>query len=830
MPDAQTRQERPAAGLRGAVPRLAFIAAAYFAANKIALLFPDAEAVLTAVWPAAGVGLASLLLSPRRLWPQILAVIFLAGNAANLLSGRPLANSAGFMTANVLESFLCAWLITGWRGENVRFSRVKDVAALIAAATCVNAVTSLAGAGTAKLAGLAPFWSFWETWWIADGLGILLVTPLIAAWAGPARSRTTPGVSRRFESFFFLAFWCLMTWLSFHPRAAFAPQPYMLVALLAWPALRLGRRTVSLALAVLAVMAVLSRPEALGPSPWGSGEEIQRLLAVQIFIGLTSITAFLLAAVTSERKQAEASLLTAGQAAEAAKKDWEKTFDAVPDPIALIGTDHRILRANRAMAERIGCSFEQMAGGRCHELVHGLPGPPPFCPHAKLLKSGRKERCEVAEERLGGVFDITVTPLTGEFGRIAGSVHVMHDITDRKRAEETMRLARDQAQAANKSKSEFLANMSHEIRTPLNGVLGMLQLLGTTGLDEEQKEYLLAAIKSSNRLTRLLSDILDLSRIEAGRLDIREAEFAVQDLKDSLEELFGVTARQKGLGLDFYADDRLPPVLIGDENRLVQILFNLVGNAIKFCDAGTVRVEATALPQADGSRVRVLFTVADDGIGISDAQLKEIFEPFVQGDDSRTKRFQGAGLGLSIVRKLVKMMDGSLAIDSAEGKGTTVYLCVPLKLPRARSMPVMPALPVMPGGRVMTGPGLRVLFADDDSVSLRAGKRMLEKSGHTVTVAADGRQALQLFARQDFDLILMDIQMPVMDGLQATRAIRTAPEFAGKALVPIVAMTAYAMTGDREKFLAAGMDDYLAKPVEIEDLRAVIRRVFRPGA
>jgi len=363
--------------------------------------------------------------------------------------------------------------------------------------------------------------------------------------------------------------------------------------------------------------------------------------------------------------------------------------------------------------------------------------------------------------------------------------------------------------------------MSHEIRTPLNGILGMLQLLKASSLEQSQKGYLLDAIKSTNRLTRLLGDILDLSRIEAGKLAIRESEFSVANLRDSLAELFATAAREKGVGLEFNLHEGLPPALIGDENRLLQILFNLAGNALKFTEKGAVRVEAAPLTLAEASRIRVLFIVSDTGIGISDEQLKDIFEPFVQAEGSFARRYQGAGLGLSIVRKLVLMMGGELAIDNSPG-GTAIYLSLPFALPKTRPGRIEPVAPVKPAA---ARNNLRVLFAEDDEVSLAAGKRMLEKFGHAVTAAVNGREALARLAEGDFDLILMDVQMPVMDGVATTRAIRDSETLGGKSRIPIIAMTAYAMTGDREKFLAVGMDDYIAKPVDMEALAAIIARV-----
>ncbi len=376
-----------------------------------------------------------------------------------------------------------------------------------------------------------------------------------------------------------------------------------------------------------------------------------------------------------------------------------------------------------------------------------------------------------------------------------------------------------QSQAANTAKSEFLANMSHEIRTPLNGVLGMLQLMEMTSLDEEQRSFVSTAINSATRLTRLLSDILDISRIESGKLVIYEAQFKIDALKDSVFELFAPTARQKNLELKFLLHENVPALLVGDEMRLRQILFNLVGNAIKFTDKGSISAEISVLPCSKAHECRLFLCVSDTGAGIPEEHLKDIFEPFVQVDGSYLRQHQGAGLGLSIVRRLTQMMGGSLAVDSAPGEGTVICLALPLRIPIGPEESIRDSSP-------LTNPpaGLRILLAEDDEVNLWSGRKMLEKLGHTVTAVTNGQEALEILDRQEFDLIFMDIQMPILDGVEATRAIRTRK--GPQARIPIIAMTAYAMTGDREIFLQAGMNDYLAKPVSMEAMQQVIERTM----
>ncbi len=378
-----------------------------------------------------------------------------------------------------------------------------------------------------------------------------------------------------------------------------------------------------------------------------------------------------------------------------------------------------------------------------------------------------------------------------------------------------LRLAKEQAEAGNVAKAQFLANMSHEIRTPMNGVLGALDLLGHSELTPEQRRLLDTATSSSEALLTVLNEVLDFSKIEAGRLELVDEPLALRPVLTSVVDLLSPMAQRKGLALTAEFDPSLPARVRGDAGRIRQVLLNLIGNALKFTDRGRVIVRARRAPGDSGARPVLRLEVEDTGIGISPEAMSRLFTPFFQADQSNHRRFGGTGLGLVISKRLAEAMGGELSVESASGRGSTFRMSLPLEALADAPAATAVAVPRVP----LAG---QVLLVEDNLVNRMLAVAMLNNLGIEVTEAENGQAALERMQGSRFDLVLMDCQMPVMDGFEATREIRARERAALAPRIPIIAVTANAMSGDAERCLQAGMDSYLAKPYTLETLRGAL--------
>jgi two-component system, sensor histidine kinase and response regulator len=677
----------------------------------------------------------------------------------------------------------------------------------------------------------------------------------------------------------------------------------------------------------------------------------------------------------------------------------EATLDSIPDIIGIQKPDHTMLRYNKAGYEFLKLTPEQVKGRKCYELI-GQRAPCEVCTSREALSTGKISFKEKYLSDKDIYLECISQPVFDEQGKVQLIIEQLRDVTGRKKAEQELIRARDAAQAASRAKSDFLANMSHEIRTPLNGVVSMMSLLEETSLNQEQRQYVDMALMSSESLLSIINDILDFSRIEAGRLELTERTFDLEEEMNRVMSIVSGRAREKNVEFIISYDVKAPNRVRGDNLRLRQILLNLAGNAVKFTEQGHILLEVQC-PAKNDNTARFRIAVRDTGVGIPPDKQEDVFQHFTQADYSSTRKFGGAGLGLAISRHLVRMMGGELKVESREGHGSEFYFEITLILAEKQAMEktekslkgkralvvddnpvnrrilcdylknwgmeyaeaedayvalrvlkdnqgrglkfslafIDHAMPGMDGlelaerirkisfwedmilialsshwghispkrfydsgfssllpkpinrsdllasvenclngmsefipakqdfclqsrfpvrNRPESSPslktGLRILLVEDNPVNRKSVQMMLENKVKNIFIADNGLEAVKLFKEEDFDLILMDVQMPIMDGLEATRIIRKTEDGerrtegerqrqgikadhsvcdpssgirpAARKRIPIIALTANAMAGDREKCLEAGMDGYISKPVRKNELLKVIQEYF----
>ncbi|KZL91072.1 response regulator [Clostridium magnum] len=432
---------------------------------------------------------------------------------------------------------------------------------------------------------------------------------------------------------------------------------------------------------------------------------------------------------------------------------------------------------------------------------------PPF--EIIFISKEDKEKC----------IEVSGRVIKSDHGKFMEGIAILHDITEQKNYEKVLLEAREKAESANKAKSQFLANMSHEIRTPMNGIMGMADLLELSDLTDEQKEMVGIIKSSSASLLQIINDILDLSKIEVGKVELKREQTNILEQFKELEKLLGVVAEKKGLSLKVDIENSVPVEVSTDKIRLKQVIVNLAFNAIKFTEKGEIKLSVKKVKEI-GDKVELMFSVSDTGIGIKEEDIPKLFNYFTQLDDTMTKRFQGTGLGLAISKSLVEHMGGKICVESEFGKGSTFYFTCLVDIPQTRQMSSPTQVSTV---NQAFKKRITILVVEDDYVSQMIMKKLCTMNGWNVVVASNGKEALEILKNACFDIILMDVQMPEMSGIDVSKMIRENELYTARH-TPIVATTAYAMSDDKERFLNAGMDDYISKPIDGKKLVGMIMK------
>ncbi len=755
---------RVRAALIVAVTAVAYVAAAQF---RLSLAFADGTLAL--VSPPSGITLAAVLV-----WgPIALPGVFIGALITNLAHGWHLAFVVAAAIGNSLEAAIAAHLLRRVKFHPA-FDRVVDVALLAAFAVVGSLAAATIGVSAlwaTDVADLSPV-RLWMAWCVSDMLGMLIGAPAVLALVRPGQL-----YQRRYrvEQVAALGLVIAAAYTTFATNLlagmAHLPLPYFMLPLLMWIAVRLGPGHTAVATLIVSAIAIAGTSAGFGV--FGSGPVPQRVAMLLAYLVLISLSSMVLAAVGLERDSA-------------ARRAWH---------------------LNEELERRVQQRTEELASAHDQLLERSL---------------GLETANRALEHQTSAMRAQQLAALN--LAEDAQQAHQMAVRAERALAlqAEELRVARDTAEAATRTKSNFLATMSHEIRTPMNGIIGMTDLLLESPLTADQREQLITVQRSGNALLAIINDILDFSKVEAGKLVIESLPTEIRPAIDDVLQLLRPRALEKVLELSVEYAPGLPEAIDTDPGRLRQVLTNLVGNAVKFTSAGRVRIHVAMEPGAKTIR----FGVADTGPGIPHDSQKHLFQPFSQLDVSTTRRFGGTGLGLAICRQLVDLLGGEIGVTSpaservaAGGPGSIFWFSLPARISTgvARSAARQTVVVHAPDSRTRSSL-CRVLVAEDNPVNQMVIRAMLQKLGIEPTLVADGRQAVELVAEKPFDLVLMDCQMPVMDGFEATRTIcaRSGPR------PVIVAVTANAMAGDAEFCRAAGMDDYISKPISVRELRRVL--------
>jgi len=791
-----------------AMAGLAVFVLSYFC---IAIFVQDGRAA--AIWPANAVVVVCLLRANPRVWPLFLAAGFAGNLAADLSMHDNLGLGLVLSFSNSLEALGFAAAVRRLLGRAPDLSQMRHLLIFGGLSLAASLVSALLAAGALRLGAEPDFGRTLAIWSLADALGLMIVCPALLALDRKGLARLlAPG--RRSQNIGLLLLLAGVTTAVFTQSSV--QVRFFVICALILVAFRTETAGAALGLLITSAIAVGLSAAGLGPSALTPGVSQTNALILQLFLLASAATSFPVAAAVTRQRELETSL--AQRALE-----FQRLADHSTDIILRLDRDDTVLYVSPS-CRRYGYEPEAMIGGIGYDLIHpddiehvrhlvaDLFSGAPVDPHAN-----REQRLRAAS---GEWVWMEGSPqiVRGPDGEPVEVVTQLRDISVRKALEAELEAKRAEAEAAAVAKSEFLANMSHEIRTPLTGIIGFAGLLeGVEGLPAAAATYASRIVTASQTLLSVVNDILDFSKIEAGQVELDPHPFDPAAFAGETLHLVEAQARARGVALKLDLREGLPDTVLADSARLRQILLNLLTNAIKFTDRGRVTVGVSYLAAGSGA---LRIAVTDTGVGIAPEHIEHLFKRFSQADGSISRQFGGTGLGLAICKSLAEMMGGAVGVESQPGKGSTFWFTV--AAPRAPAA----ATPAGEAAANAEGRPARILVVDDVAVNRELVCAILGAFGHEMTEAGGGAEAVDAAIHRPFDLILMDLQMPGMDGLAATRAIRQTAD--ANRDTPIVALTANVMPDHLRACLEAGMDDHIGKPINPGELIARVVRWTDP--
>lgn len=816
---------------RGSWAIAAGVFAIYFAAAKLGYIYASTTLGVSPIWPAAGFALAATLLLGYRILPFVFAAALLT----HLTVPLSVLCSVVIALGNALQAYVGAFLIQRFIGTINFLDRPAHILKFVFwGVLCSSFVSATIGLFILCAAGEVEWGRFaglWNIWWLGDIFGILVITPFVMAWTRkPVKFKCRLAAEGVVIFLIFSAGmavifsdWLPERFLSYHLEHLALP-----VLLLA--AYRFGQKGATASILVLTIFSTWGTVN--GHGPFFTGISIESIHLLQLSVVMCSLTVLILSAVRLQHSHSEVALRNS-------ETLYQSTVENLPLHIFRKDVEGRFVFVNNILAKRLGVSQREIVGKTDFDFHSKDAAEKYRNDDAKVLNAGTTLAfIEEHNPKARASIDIEVVkaPVREASGKIVGILGAFWDVTERLHAESLLKEAKQAADLANRAKSEFIANMSHEIRTPLSAILGFVEMMEDPSQTELDRYRSIGRIRRNVRnLTALIDDILDISKVEAGKLQIEKLSFGLLQELGDIYSLMRQQAEAKNLYFRFNFNGQIPSTVITDPTRLRQILINIVGNAIKFTKQGgvSVTVKANSIPKGTIDRVTLLeFIVSDTGCGISKAQSTTLFQPFVQADSSTTRKYGGTGLGLVLSRRLALALGGDVVlVDSVVGEGSTFKVSLgggrlpgvvwEENLTEAHLIQQVPTH-FVPRRKQLSR--MEVLLAEDGPDNQELISHFLGDSGASVEIAQNGVQAVRLAMDKRYDVILMDIQMPVLDGYEATRQLRE-KGYTG----PIVALSARAMIEEKQKCFQVGCDGFISKPVSRDHLIQTIKTFYRRG-